>query len=223
MRLKDRKIIVTGGPTREWIDPVRYISNPSSGKMGAALADRAAYLARETVFVHGPVNPAIVTGKAYRTVSVESTSDLLAAVVGELEDNAVLIMSAAPADYTPVEKSGIKIKKTGDEITLRLKKTPDILKEVARLREGGRFPGAYVVGFAAETNDTENYARSKLVDKNLEMICLNDVSAQGAGFGADTNIMTLFLRNGKRIELSLMSKEEVASRILDVIGSELDS
>jgi phosphopantothenoylcysteine decarboxylase/phosphopantothenate--cysteine ligase len=212
---------VTGGPTREWLDPVRFLSNPSSGKMGVALADHAFTRCRETVFVHGPMSGALLAGRPYRLLSVESTSDLLQAVIGELEDHAVLIMAAAPADYTPVEKSAVKIKKRDGELLLRLTKTPDVLKEVARRREAGSYPGLFVVGFAAETNDTENYARGKLREKKCDMICLNDVSAAGAGFGVDTNIMTLFTERGGRFDLPLMSKEKTAATIIDIIGEEI--
>ncbi|HRZ26798.1 MAG TPA: phosphopantothenoylcysteine decarboxylase [Spirochaetota bacterium] len=222
MSLKESKIIVTGGPTREWIDPVRFISNPSSGRMGVALADAAHAKGRETVFVHGPVSAGIVAGKPYRTVSVESTSDLLNAVMGELEDGAVLIMSAAPADYTPVEKSALKIKKQDGDVVLRLKRTPDILREVAACRRRKKFSGLFVVGFAAETHDTEKYARGKLQDKDLDMICLNDVSASGAGFGVDTNIITVFTRSGERTDLPLMTKDEAAVRIIEFVENEFD-
>jgi phosphopantothenoylcysteine decarboxylase / phosphopantothenate---cysteine ligase len=222
MQLKKSKIIVTGGPTREWIDPVRYISNASSGRMGIALADAAHKKGRETVFIHGPISAGLLSDKPYRLVPVESTADLLKTVMNELEDGAVLIMSAAPADYAPVEKSALKIKKQDGEIVLRLKKTPDILREVAARRKEGRFPGMFVVGFAAETHDTEKYAQGKLKDKDLDMICLNDVSAAGAGFGVDTNIITLFARNGERVDLPLMTKDEASARILDAVEQELE-
>ncbi|MBN1532605.1 MAG: hypothetical protein JXA20_08085 [Spirochaetes bacterium] len=217
MSLRDRKIVVTGGPTREWIDPVRYISNPSSGKMGAALADAAAPLARETVFIHGPVSPVLVQGKPYRCVSVSTTRDMLDAVLGEMEDQAVLIMAAAPADYRPAETLTEKMKKGGDEITLHLVKNPDILMEVAERRKGGAWNDLFVAGFAAETTDTESYAMEKLVKKNLDMICLNDVSAAGAGFAGDTNIITIFTRVGSRIELPVQAKGSAAARIIDCI------
>lgn len=221
--LINRKIIVTGGPTREWIDPVRFISNPSSGKMGIALADAAHASGAETLFIHGPINIDLLKEKEYRMVSVESTADLLRAVMEEITEGSVLIMSAAPADYTPTEKSRIKIKKGSDEMVLSLKKTPDILKNVAMLRNKGTVKNIFVVGFAAETHDIENYALGKLKDKNLDMICLNDVSAQGAGFGAETNIITIYKRNGVKIELPVMTKSEVAARIIKEIETELEN
>ncbi len=224
MSLKDRKIIVTGGPTREWIDPVRYISNASSGKMGIAIADIAAKRGRETVFIHGPISASLLAKTKYRTVPVESTADLLNAVINELTPDTVLIMAAAPADYAPLKKSEIKIKKgaENDELTLRLKKNPDILKHVAEKREDDpALRNIFVVGFAAETNNIEEYALKKLKEKNLDMICLNDVSRTDAGFSADTNVITIFTRNRERLELPLLLKENAAAAILDKIESEL--
>lgn len=222
MSLADRKIIVTGGPTREWIDPVRYISNASSGKMGVALADAAFEISRNTVFIHGPVDPALLRDRPYRTVAIETTAELLEKVFAELDGTSVLIMSAAPADYRPETKSEMKIKKDGEELVLRLKKNPDILKNVARLRlEDPSYGNIFVVGFAAETNDPERYAVGKLREKNLDMICLNDVGRAGAGFGVDTNIVTVFTRDGRRDELPMLSKKELARTLLQRIGKEL--
>jgi phosphopantothenoylcysteine decarboxylase / phosphopantothenate---cysteine ligase len=221
MQLNERKAIITGGPTREWLDPVRFISNPSTGKMGIALADICCTRARETVFIHGPIDTALVNTKKYRCVAVESTADMLNAVAGELCENAVLVMAAAPADYSPVSRSDRKIKKSDEHLILELKKTPDILKEVASMKREGRIGNVFTVGFAAETNNLEEYALRKLSEKNLDMICLNDVSQRGAGFGSDTNIITIFFRNGTRKDLPLISKHEVAARIIDEIESRL--
>ncbi|MBN1496919.1 MAG: phosphopantothenoylcysteine decarboxylase [Spirochaetes bacterium] len=221
MYLKNRKAIVTGGPTREWIDPVRFISNPSSGKMGAALADECSRRARDTVFIHGPIEPSLISMAPYRCVAVETTADMLAAVSRELEENAVLIMAAAPADYSPVTRANRKIKKSGKKMSLELARTPDILKVVAAMKKEGRISELFVVGFAAETNDIEEYALKKLAEKNLDMICLNDVSRKDAGFGTDTNILTIFARDGMRKELPLVSKQEAAARIVDEIDARL--
>jgi len=221
MYLKNRKAIVTGGPTREWIDPVRFISNPSSGKMGAALADECSRRARDTVFIHGPIDPSLMSNAPYRCVAVETTADMLAAVSRELEENAVLIMAAAPADYSPVTRANRKIKKSGKKMSLELARTPDILKVVAAMKKEGRISELFVVGFAAETNDIEEYALKKLAEKNLDMICLNDVSRKDAGFGTDTNILTIFARDGMRKELPLVSKQEAAARIVDEIDARL--
>ena len=218
MLLKDRKLIVTGGPTREWLDPVRFISNPSSGKMGIAIANAGVSLCREVVFIHGPVNPSLLNGTEYRSVSIESTNDLLEAVTGELEPGAILIMAAAPADYAPSEKSQTKIKKKEDEMIITLKRNPDILKNVARIREEDpSLSDMIVVGFAAETTDIENYGRRKLNEKKLNMICINDVGRKDAGFAHETNQLTILVDNGHRIEVPLQEKKEVAARIFQVI------
>ncbi len=218
MPLKDRKVIVTGGPTREWIDPVRFISNASSGKMGVAIADNAHERGAETVFIHGPMSGELIARREYRLVAVETTEQMLEAVKSELSGNSVLIMSAAPADYAPVAASPVKIKKADEELVLRLKRNPDILKNVAAIRKSNfSLSSIFVVGFAAETNDIENYALGKLHEKNLDMICVNDVGRKDAGFNVDTNIITIFTRAGERIELPLLSKADVAARILDCI------
>lgn len=221
MPLRELKAVVTGGPTREWLDPVRFISNPSTGKMGLELAAACEGRARETVFIHGPIEAGLVAGRRFRCVPVETTADLLDAVLREIEDKTVLIMAAAPADYTPLKKSDKKIKKDSANIMLELKKTPDILKEVAAIKKGGRLASVFTVGFAAETNDIEEYAIRKLSEKDLDMICLNDVSRLGAGFGSDTNIVTIFARNGEKLELPMMTKKELAVRIIDEIESRI--
>jgi len=215
MHLKNKKVIVTGGPTREWIDPVRFISNPSTGKMGIALADEASRRGADTIFIHGPVREDLIKGKPYRTVGVESTGELLAAVLGALSDNSLLIMAAAPSDYAPVERSGVKIKKGAAEMALMLKRTPDILKTVSEKIKSGELKGMIVAGFAAETVNTEEYALGKLRGKNLDMICLNDVSRKDAGFALDTNRVIIFDRTGARTALPTLTKEETAARILD--------
>ena len=214
MLLRESRIIVTGGPTREWFDPIRYISNASSGKMGIALADEAYKKSADTVFIHGPINEFYVKDRPYRCVPVESTADLLAAVLAELEEPCVLIMAAAPADYTPAEKSNEKIKKSDGDLVIKMKRTPDILKNVAEFRKSKGLVDIFVAGFAAETVNTEEYAVGKLKNKSLDMICLNDVSKEGAGFNTDTNIMTIFTADGEKIELSMQSKNLIAERIL---------
>lgn len=213
---------MTGGPTREWLDPVRFISNPSSGKMGIALADEAHRRGGETVFIHGPIQSGLVEGKPFRVRGVESTGDLLEAVLEELIAGSVLIMAAAPSDYTPVEKSDVKIKKGEAEIILRLTRTPDILKSVSRRIRSGKLRDMTVVGFAAETVNTEEYALGKLREKDLDMICLNDVSRSDAGFALDTNRVIIFERGGARTELPTLSKAETAARIVDAIERLLD-
>ncbi len=221
MLLKESKIIITGGPTREWFDPIRYISNASSGKMGISLADEAYKISENTLFIHGPISEHLLKGKPYRCMPVESTTDMLDAVLGEIGENSVLIMCAAPADYTPLQKSEEKIKKQDGELVIRMKRTPDILLNVAENRKSRGLKNFFVTGFAAETTNTENYAKSKLAAKDLDMICLNDVSKEGAGFGVDTNIMTLFTRTGLKIELPILTKDRTAYEILKQIETEL--
>ncbi len=221
MQLNKRKVIVTGGPTREWIDPVRFISNPSSGKMGAAIAHAAAAAGSDTVFIHGPIESKLLAAVPFRTRAIETTNDLLDAVVDELQDGAVLIMAAAPADYTPENVSAVKIKKSGGDLTLHLTKNPDILKEVAALRQAGEFSNLFVVGFAAETHDVEQYAKQKLQQKNLDMICLNDVSKEHAGFATDTNAITIYNKDATSVDLPLDTKENVAIGIIAYITKQL--
>lgn len=218
MPLRERKVIVTGGPTVEALDPVRFISNRSSGKMGRALADEAYTRAREIVFIHGPMHASLLEGLEYRTIAVETTQEMLDAVLKELCPDSVLIMAAAPADYRPAEKSPIKIKKTHDELVIRLVKNPDILKTVAEIRSSQvALRNVFLVGFSAETNDIENYAQQKLREKDLDIICVNDVGRKDAGFGVDTNIVTIFTRWGDRYELPLLSKRETAARIIECV------
>jgi phosphopantothenate---cysteine ligase (CTP) len=227
MPLKDKKIIITGGPTREWIDPVRYISNASSGKMGIALADAAFRRTKHTIFIHGPIDNNLLANKKFKTLQVETTIDLLNAVANELTPASVLIMAAAPADFQPAEKSQTKIKKEDgtDELILKLKKNPDILKTISEKRSAdASFKNIFVAGFAAETDNTESNALKKLSSKNLDMICLNDVTQKDAGFGTDTNRIIIFTRDKsgvKKTELPLLSKAETADKILDLIGKEL--
>ncbi len=221
MLLHERKVIVTGGPTREWLDPVRFISNPSSGKMGAAIADESVDRSREIVFIHGPMEPSLLSNKRYRLVPVENTAEMLSAVKKEIVLNSVLVMAAAPADYSPLKRSDQKIKKSEGRITIEFEKTPDILKEIAAMKKDGLIRNIFTVGFAAETNNLEEYALKKLREKDLDMICLNDVSRSGAGFGTDTNIITIFIKGGSRIELPMISKHEIARRLLDEIEMRL--
>ncbi|MCL1864410.1 MAG: hypothetical protein FWF73_01205 [Spirochaetes bacterium] len=219
--MKGRKIIITGGPTREWFDPVRYISNASSGKMGIALADESNNISKNTCFIHGPISEDLLKNKPYRCIGVETTNDMLESVLYEIEDNSVLIMCAAPADYSPVKKSDEKIKKQNENIFIEMTRTPDILKNVSAAREFRKLNNLFVAGFAAETSNTEEYALSKLNEKKLDMICLNDVSKEGAGFGCDTNILTLFTRTGSKVELPILTKDKAASEILKQIEKEL--
>jgi len=205
------KVLVTAGPTREPIDPVRYITNHSSGKMGYAVAEAAVERGAEVLLVSGPVwveKPAGVN-----LVAVTTAKEMYAAVMENYKAYDIVIMAAAVADYRPAEVSGIKIKKKDDEMTLILEKNNDIAKEVGKVK-GSRI----LVGFCAETNDLLENAKKKIKIKNLDMIVANDVTMEGAGFGTDTNIITVVRKDGSVLELPMMSKLSAAHRIMDEIA-----
>lgn len=212
--LGGERIVMTVGGTREAIDPVRYISNHSSGKMGFAVAEAAVARGAEVTVVAGSTTvepPADVM--VIRAVSAE---EMYEAVKREMPNATIFIGAAAVADYAPADAAATKIKKEGlDTITLELKKTPDILAEVAKSRTNGLL----VVGFAAETNDVVNYARSKMEKKGLDIVVANDITKEGAGFNSDTNIATILVREtGAEKEVPLMSKRQLADRILDEVA-----
>jgi len=209
--LVGERLLITVGGTREAIDPVRFISNHSSGKMGFAVAEAAAARGASVTVVVGvttvepPTNMNVV-----RAVSAEQMHE---AVMKELQSATIFIGAAAVADYAPANAADAKIKKEGrDTMTLELKKTPDILADVSRNRHNGLL----VVGFAAETNDVVGYARSKMEKKGLDIVVANDITKEGAGFDTDTNIATIITRTGET-EFPLMSKRELGDRILDEI------
>ena len=206
--LKERKIIVTAGGTREAIDPVRYIGNRSSGKMGHAIAGVAAELgANVTLITTSNLEPP----HNVKVVNVESAEQMRQAVLSEYESASAVIMAAAVADYRVVNPQEQKIKKNEDTLTLELVKNPDILLELGQLKQK-----QILVGFAAETQMVEANAISKLKKKNLDMIVANDVTAEGAGFGVDTNIVTLITPAGAT-QYPKMSKVEVAKIILNEV------
>jgi phosphopantothenoylcysteine decarboxylase/phosphopantothenate--cysteine ligase len=169
----------------------------------------------DVVFISGPVMPDFATVEGAHNVSVISTNDMLAAVADALQPGGILVMAAAPADYRPAVKSPVKIKKT-ENPQISLVPNPDILKEMAR-RNNEISPRALLIGFAAETHETEKYALGKLRDKQLDMIFLNDVSRQGAGFASATNEFTVFYRDGRRLELANAVKEELGEKIIDCV------
>jgi phosphopantothenoylcysteine decarboxylase/phosphopantothenate--cysteine ligase len=209
--LKGEHLLITVGGTREAIDPVRFISNHSSGKMGFAVAEAARSRGSEVTIVAGVTAvepPADV--KVIRAVSAEEMHD---AVMKALPSATIFVGAAAVADYAPSNAADAKIKKDGkDVMTLELKKTPDILSDVA----GNRSDGLLVVGFAAETNDVVEYARSKMKKKGLDLVIANDITKEGAGFNTDTNIATVITPT-EETELPLMSKRELADKILDEV------
>ena len=208
--LAGEKILVTAGPTRENLDPVRYLTNRSSGKMGYAVAEAAAKRGAHVVLVSGPTS--LETPAGVERVDVQSAEEMHRAVVERVADCSIAFFAAAVADYRPTEPNEQKIKRSKDSITISLEPTPDILASVARTK-GDRF----IVGFAAETENVAENARKKLAAKNADLIVANDVTAEGAGFDHDTNIVTLFARDGRDLPLPRMSKSEVAQRILDEV------
>ena len=210
--LAGERVLITVGGTREAIDPVRFISNHSSGKMGFAVAEAAAARGADVTVVEGQTTVGAPSNvKVVRAISAE---EMHKAVISELANATIFIGAAAVADYAPADAAKAKIKKDGkDTLTLELTKTPDILSDVAKNRANGLL----VVGFAAETNDVINYARSKMEKKGLDMVVANDITKEGAGFDTDTNIATILTRSGSDIDLPKMSKRELADRILDEV------
>jgi phosphopantothenoylcysteine decarboxylase / phosphopantothenate---cysteine ligase len=210
-----KKVLITAGPTQEPIDPVRYISNHSSGKMGFALAEAARDAGAEVLLVSGPVSLPTPTGVV--RIDVQRAEEMKEAVLQHLPEADVVIKAAAVADYRPKTVWVQKLKKTSDELTLELEKTVDIAAEVGRRKQ----PGQLFVGFAAETQDLEKHAKSKLERKGMDLIVANCVTEPGAGFGVDTNIVSVYDKNGLIISLPLMEKREVAKRIIGLIGERL--
>jgi len=206
--LAGENILVTAGPTCEDLDPVRYLTNRSSGKMGYALADAAARRGARVTLISGPVQ--IEPPAGIERISVRSAEQMHRAVLEYLPGATIVIMAAAVADYRPVAPQAKKIKRSGGRLTLELEATTDILADVSR--EKGQ---CILVGFAAETGDVAEHARAKLEAKRADMIVANDVTAEGAGFDADTNIITIFSRDGGEEPLPRMSKFEAAQHILD--------
>jgi len=208
--LAGRKVLITAGPTREAIDPVRYISNLSSGKMGYAIARAAAARGADVVLVTGPTT--LVPPPGMKVARVETAAEMMAAVLAEYDDCDVVVKAAAVADYRPLAPAGQKIKKKDAALTLTLTKNADILAELGRRKRS-----QLLVGFAAETEELVAHAREKLEGKNLDLIVANDVTLPGAGFGTDTNIVKLLYRDGRAEELAQMGKDELAGIIIDRI------
>ena len=208
--LEGQNVLVTAGPTCEDLDPVRYLTNRSSGKMGYAVAEAAARRGAKVSLITGPT--ALETPAGVERVDVRTAEEMHCAVLERFAACSIAILAAAVADYRPVEKHPEKMKKSRESLTVSLEPTADILSDVARIK-GERL----VVGFAAETKHVPENARKKLAAKNADLIVANDVTAEGAGFDADTNVVTLFARDGRDLALPKMSKNEVAQRILDEV------
>ena len=211
--LRGKRVIVTAGPTRESLDPVRFLSNHSSGKMGVAIAEAAWRRGAEVVLIAGPLS--VPTPQGMCVTHVESTSEMGDAVRTELADADILVMAGAPADFRPVEVATSKMKKGRRPDAIALTDTADILKSTIDARQ----PGTIVVGFALETDDVLAHAQAKLAAKQLDIIVVNDAREAGAGFGVDTNRVTILAPSASPIELPLMSKLEVADAILDRVES----
>jgi phosphopantothenoylcysteine decarboxylase/phosphopantothenate--cysteine ligase len=208
--LECEMILVSAGPTCEDLDPVRYITNRSSGKMGYAVAEAAVRRGAKVVLISGPVN--METPAGVERIDVRSAEEMHRAVAERFPATSIAILAAAVADYRPVERRGEKIKKTNVPMSISLEPTTDILAEVAKNK--GR---KIVVGFAAETDHVAENARKKLSSKNADLIVANDLTAEGAGFDQDTNVVTLFSRDGRDLALPKLPKSEVAERILDEV------
>jgi phosphopantothenoylcysteine decarboxylase/phosphopantothenate--cysteine ligase len=208
--LEGQTVLVTAGPTCEDLDPVRYLTNRSSGKMGYAVAEAAAQRGARVILVSGPTS--LDTPAGVERIDVRSAEEMHRAVMEKVSDASIAIFAAAVADYRPAVSNEHKIKRKKEPMNLALEPTPDILATVAR-DKGARL----IVGFAAETEHVAENARKKLTAKNADLIVANDVTAEGAGFDHDTNVVTLFARDGRDLALPRMNKREVAQRILDEV------
>lgn len=208
-KLAGKHVLVTAGGTVERLDPVRYLTNDSSGKMGFAIAEAAVVMGAKVTVIAGKTTiepPAGVT-----VVRIESAQQMLEAVTARFEQADIVVKAAAVADYRPVSTHGQKLKKDGESLTLELERTTDILKTL-----GEKKTHQLLIGFAAETEKVEHYAMDKLSRKNCDLIVANDVTADGAGFNGDTNIVQLFGREGLIESMPIMSKREVAVRLLEI-------
>lgn len=210
--MKGKKVVVTAGPTREAIDPVRFISNHSTGKMGYAIARCAMERGADVTLITGETS--IDKPPFVKVVNVVSAADMFEAVKEAAEDADYVIKSAAVADYTPKEVADEKLKKSDDDMSISLKRTVDILKYLGEHKKEGQI----LCGFAMETKDLIENAKKKLVSKNVDLIVANNLKVAGAGFGTDTNVVT-FIEREKVSELPIMSKDEVAKEILDKLIS----
>jgi phosphopantothenoylcysteine decarboxylase / phosphopantothenate---cysteine ligase len=208
--LKGKRVLVTAGPTREDIDPVRFISNRSTGKMGYSIARAARNRGAEVILISGRTN--LRPPEGVKLINVYSAEDMYNAVREHFDDVDIVIKSAAVGDYKPKTKSNIKMKKSDSDMQIELTRNKDILYEVGKMKKN-----QIIVGFAAETNELLENAKIKIEKKNLDLIVANDVTMEKAGFGVDTNTVNIIKENGETISLPNMLKEEVAHKILDVL------
>jgi len=210
--LKGKTVLVTAGPTYEPVDPVRFLGNHSSGKMGYALAENFRKRGAGVTLVSGPVR-GLEAHPDIKRVDVVTAAEMHEAAVTEFKKAQIAIMTAAVADYRPQTVSGTKMKKTGDAMSLHLVPTVDILKDLGKMKK----PEQYLAGFALETENEEENARKKLKDKNLDMIVLNSLRDEGSGFGTDTNKVTIYTRSGKVLPFDLDSKTKIAGDIVNTL------
>ncbi|RHX91852.1 phosphopantothenoylcysteine decarboxylase [Leptospira stimsonii] len=217
------KAIITSGPTREWIDPVRYISNASSGKMGFHIAEAIGNWIKDVTYVHGQVMEEYKNPKGSKKIRVETTLEMRDAVLSEIQKDTLLIMAAAPADFRPAESKESKIKKEdGSEVLLlELVKNPDILKAVGFQISEKKLSGCCLVGFAAETDFLEEHAIGKLRAKNLNYIVGNYVGKNEKGFGEVETSVVIYAPSGKVAEIGPLSKETLSGRIVEFLKEDV--
>ncbi|MBP6686246.1 MAG: bifunctional phosphopantothenoylcysteine decarboxylase/phosphopantothenate--cysteine ligase CoaBC [Lacibacter sp.] len=211
-QFKGQKVLVTAGPTFEAIDPVRFIGNHSSGKMGIAIAEELAIRGADVVLVLGPSSQRLVN-TSVQIIRVNSAEEMYRESIAHFPDCQLAVMSAAVADYTPVQSATEKIKKSGDSMQIELKRTRDILASLGQIKKDGQ----WLVGFALETTNEKAYALGKLNSKNADMIVLNSLNDAGAGFGGDTNKISIFDKNQQEYSFTVKSKKEVAKDIVNTI------
>ncbi len=213
--LKAKKILITAGPTREHIDPVRFISNRSSGKMGYAIAEAASAAGADVTLISGPVCLSPPAG--IETISINSAQDMYEAVMAHIKNTYFFISTAAVSDYRPIEQAKQKIKKTATTLQINLEPTPDILASVSKLEKP-----PFTVGFAAETNNLVEYAKKKLAAKKLDMIAANQVGIEGLGFDSEENALSIFWKDGG-LELARANKKILARQLIEVITERFNS
>lgn len=211
--LVGKKVCVSAGPTREAIDPVRYISNNSTGKMGVEIAKMAAYRGAKVSLVMGPSN--VFVPDFINRIDIKSAEDMYEEIMKISDSQDIIIKAAAVADYTPANYSDEKIKKKDGDLSIELSRTKDILKELSERKENNP-KKQFICGFSMETENMEENSKNKLAKKNADMIVANNVKVEGAGFGTDTNVVTIFTKNNE-IRLDKLSKTEVAEKIFDEI------
>ena len=212
MDMAGKKVLVTAGPTVEAIDPVRFITNHSTGKMGYAIANAATKRGAEVTLVSGPVH--ISADETVKVINITSAAQMFQEVKSRMDEHDIIIKAAAVADYTPVTTADNKIKKSDDDMSIKLKRTEDILKYIGENKKSNQI----ICGFSMETENLIENSKAKLLKKNVDMIVANNLKVEGAGFGVDTNVVTIITKDEVK-ELPVMSKTEVADRILDNINS----